>query len=565
MNQEKRQCQNCKQEFVIEPEDFDFYEKMKVPAPTYCHDCKLQRRFLWRNERNLYKRTCDLCHKDIVSLYREDAPFPVYCNSCWYSDGWDALAMGKEYDFNRDFFSQFQELINAVPRPALIGTNNVNSPYINYSINLKNCYLGLCASECEDCGYIYRTFSTKNSFDCFSVVECELCAELTQSAKCFQTSYSKFTENAVDSLLVNDCKNISNCFGSTGLRNKQNVIFNQQRPKEEFDKIRSECGSYKKLQEYRQKAEELSLVFPRKYARLLHAINSIGEDLTNVKNCKNCFVIREGENLNYAYFGSNLKDGRDFNFADNSELIYESANIEKNYMELFSLTSWFSHFITYCDHCFSSQNLFGCVGLRDKQYCILNKQYTKEEYEKIVAQIIEKMTSDKEYGEFLPAKLSPFAYNETVAQEYFPLTKEEAIKQGYQWKDPEERGYKIDMLEENFPDDIRDADESIVNKIIGCAHKGTCNEQCTTAFKITSQELQFYKKVNLPLPRLCPNCRHYQRLTQRNPLKLWHRQCMCDKNHPHHTGKCTNEFETSYAPDRPEIVYCEQCYQQEVA
>ena len=29
-------------------------------------------------------------------------------------------------------------------------------------------------------------------------------------------------------------------------------------------------------------------------------------------------------------------------------------------------------------------------------------------------------------------------------------------------------------------------------------------------------------------------------------------------------GKCTNEFETSYAPERPEIVYCESCYQKEV-
>ena len=34
--------------------------------------------------------------------------------------------------------------------------------------------------------------------------------------------------------------------------------------------------------------------------------------------------------------------------------------------------------------------------------------------------------------------------------------------------------------------------------------------------------------------------------------------------HSHHKGKCPNEFETSYAPDRPEIVYCEQCYQAEV-
>jgi len=70
--------------------------------------------------------------------------------------------------------------------------------------------------------------------------------------------------------------------------------------------------------------------------------------------------------------------------------------------------------------------------------------------------------------------------------------------------------------------------------------------------------------LNLPLPRLCPNCRHYQRLAQRNPLKLWHRQCMCKKENHEHNGKCEVEFETSYAPERPEIIYCERCYQQEV-
>ena len=106
--------------------------------------------------------------------------------------------------------------------------------------------------------------------------------------------------------------------------------------------------------------------------------------------------------------------------------------------------------------------------------------------------------------------------------------------------------------------------DSITSEIIGCEHEGKCKEQCTTAFRITEPELQFYKSQNLPLPHLCPNCRHYQRVLQRNPNKFWHRKCMCNKQHAHHKGSCDIEFETSYAPDRPEIVFCEKCYQQEV-
>ena len=60
MQSEKRNCQNCKIEFPIESEDFLFYEKMEVPAPTWCPDCRMARRLLWRNLRSLYKRDCGL-------------------------------------------------------------------------------------------------------------------------------------------------------------------------------------------------------------------------------------------------------------------------------------------------------------------------------------------------------------------------------------------------------------------------------------------------------------------------------------------------------------------------
>ena len=169
------------------------------------------------------------------------------------------------------------------------------------------------------------------------------------------------------------------------------------------------------------------------------------------------------------------------------------------------------------------------------------------------------------YGEFFPTDFCPFSYNETIANEYYPLTERKAREYGFKWKEKDYRDYRIEIEPEDLPDNIKDADESIVGKVIGCAHKENCNEQCTAAFKIIPDELQFYKKINVTLPRLCPNCRHFQRLAKRNPLQLWHRTCMCDKQgHSHGEDKCEVEFETSYAPDRPEIVYCEKCYQQEV-
>lgn len=221
---------------------------------------------------------------------------------------------------------------------------------------------------------------------------------------------------------------------------------------------------------------------------------------------------------------------------------------------LHSLLIFTGNNVRYSYNCNASDNIFGCVGLRRKQYCIFNKQYTKEDYEALVSKIVEHMKSTGEYGQFFPATLSPFDYNETVAQEYFPLTKSEALEKGYRWKDPEPRNYTTTKTWFSLPETIAEAGDDILQDVISCQHEEKCNENCTTAYKITPQELQFYRRMSLPLPRLCSNCRHYQRFRKRNPIKLWKRQC----------AKCSKDIETSYAPDRKEIIYCESCYQNEV-
>jgi hypothetical protein len=180
------------------------------------------------------------------------------------------------------------------------------------------------------------------------------------------------------------------------------------------------------------------------------------------------------------------------------------------------------------------------------------------------------------YGDFFPTDLSPFGYNETVAQELFPLTKKEAETKGYLWREKTVKEYKSDIDANNLPDSLKETGEEIIQKVISCKHKGICNHQCTKAFKITQTEFDFYKKMSIPIPRLCYNCRYCERIAKRNPIKLWQRKCQCNgstslnkiyKNtrvHDHKNSTCQNRFETPYSPNRPEIVYCEKCYQQEV-
>ena len=159
------------------------------------------------------------------------------------------------------------------------------------------------------------------------------------------------------------------------------------------------------------------------------------------------------------------------------------------------------------------------------------------------------MQKTGEWGEFFPASISPFGYNETVAQEYFPLSKEEALKQGFNWSDYEAPFPKVDKTipGEKLPDDIGKIPDDVLNWAILC-------EVTKKPFKIIKQELDFYRKHNIPLPKRHPDERHLDRMKLRNPRHIFNRKC----------DKCHTEMQTTYAPDRPEKVYCESCYNKEV-
>ena len=138
---ETKICQNCKQNFVIEPEDFDFYKKIDVPAPTFCPECRLIRRSNFRNENTLYKVKCDLCGEITFSMYSKEESLIVSCINCWLSDKWDGQEYRFDYNWKEPFFKQFKRLSASVPRQSLFQVNSVNSQYGNIINNVKDIYL----------------------------------------------------------------------------------------------------------------------------------------------------------------------------------------------------------------------------------------------------------------------------------------------------------------------------------------------------------------------------------------------------------------------------------------
>lgn len=564
MNSEIRICQNCKKDFTIEPDDFLFYEKFKVPAPTFCPHCRFVRRMIWRNERSLYKRSCSLCYKNIISMYDEKVPFPVFCPECYKSDKWEASDYNKDYDFSKPFFEQFKNLLNIVPKVSLYTHGeNINCEFTNIVSGAKDVYLAFSVILNSEFVYYSSNVDTaKQIVDSYNITNSELLYENIGSNKNYNCQYSYWSLNCINCNFIFNCNNCQDCFGCVNLNNKRYCVWNEEYPKEEYDKKIKEfnTGSYEFTQKTLKEFWIFSLNFPRKYANIINSIDSTGDELRNTKNVKNSFNVIDSENVKYGYRNVGNKDLMDTSHSLRGSLVYEhTLGATDGYNVKFIANGNINlRDSEYIDYCQNSSDIFGCVGIKNKKYFILNKQYTKEEYFKMVEKIKKHMNDMPyidskgkiyKYGEFFPSELCPFGYNEAVINDHFPLTKEEIIERGYKYKEKIDNKYTVTLKAKDIPDNITDVDDSILNEVIECEVSGR-------AFKITPFELQFYKRMNISIPHFHPDERYKRRLALRNPMILYTRNCM-------HEG-CKNSFETTYAPDKPEIVYCKECYQKEV-
>jgi hypothetical protein len=240
-------------------------------------------------------------------------------------------------------------------------------------------------------------------------------------------------------------------------------------------------------------------------------VNSTGNTLLDSNNAQYCYTGRRLHNVKYFENGNDIKDGYDMLVGGENELCYEGITPDNDRLALFTIFSYKCSDVTYTEHCFGSQDLFGCSGLRTSQYCIFNKQYNKEEYFKLKEKIIEHMKITGEWGEFFPSSNSHFGYNEAVAEDNYALTKDEAIKNGFNWFDDVQftKG-KETLSTKDLPADIKDAKNEITKEILSC-------EETSRNYFITDQELNFYRKMNIPIPRKCFYARHKERLGKRLP------------------------------------------------
>jgi Zn ribbon nucleic-acid-binding protein len=553
-----KSCRQCGLNYEITIEDLDFYNKITpvfddkkyhVPPPTLCPDCRDQRRLAFRNERSLYQRKCDLCGDSIISVYHPDSDLVVYCPDCWWSDKWDATEYGKDFDFTRPFFEQLSSLLKKVPLLANNVWNSVNCEYNSFCVNSKDCYMSQRVGDDENVLYSYCPLNCIGCMDCYVVSRCQYCYECMDCWNCYNTYYSEQCKTTSDSAFCFDCIGCKNCFCCFGLRNCEYYFFNRKCTKEEYKQNLKDyyLGSRKNIKKIWGEYLAELLKRPRRAAVILNSQNACGDNIVESKDIFKCFNVEKSETTRNSWGVEFSKDICDSDFIHYGEICYENMSNSKSGNIFFSAVAiegvsdlWYS---MYCVN--GTHDSFGSVSLKKQEYCILNKKYSREEYGKMVSKIIEHMIKSGEYGEFFPVGSSPFAYNESVAQEYYPLSEKQVLEKDWRWKEENTKQY----LPQTFiiPDDIKDVPDTVLNELLACV-------DCKKNYKIVPQELKFYRSKNLAISGKCPDCRYKDRMTLRNPRKLFDRKC----------AKCSAEIQTTFAPDRPEIVYCEKCYLKEV-
>ena len=546
-------------------EDIRFVEKLNILPPRECPDCRMRKRMaMMANIFQFYKKGCSAHPEErVVSQISEENKYKIYDNQYWWNPAqWDPMSFGRDYDPNGKFQDQLLKLIQDVPHRALARYNKdvVNSEYTVDSLSIKNCYLSSTIGIAENISYGLWVLYSQDSIDLLGADHVQYSYEIIDSDHIYNSKYIQNSSNCSNSAFLFDCHNCQDCFGCVNLRNKKFCYLNEQLSEADYKEriFRIDLGDSAVSEEFRKKFS--SFMDTNAIFRATLTISSPNSTGDHLRDCKNCFQSFHGMSAKWVltfYKNENVRYSQDFIGAEDcmDVTIFGPGEQCYNTIEGLSVNKVISSYfvndcteVEYSFECSDCRYCFGCSGLKKKKYCILNKQYSEDEYWRLVDTIKTRMVSDGVYGEFLPLHDSFFYYEDTYAQAISPLSPEEQREMDVNLKPENLRIESMDLkVLDKTPTNIKDASDDILNFAIIC-------EESKKPFRIIKSELEFYRKHSIPIPRLHPQVRLMDRFKKRNPYKLVDSTCL----------RCSKKIQTAYNPGRKLRIYCDQCYQAEV-
>ncbi|MEX2028881.1 MAG: hypothetical protein WD963_00150 [Candidatus Paceibacterota bacterium] len=547
---------HCEGEFEITLEDIEFLKMLRVPAPNFCPTCRRMRRYVYMGLSQLFKIECDAPNhgESMISILSPDCPFPVYDYKYFMSDEFDPFSFGRTYENNVSPLEQLFEMRKKFPIPSFLNRDpsSINCEYSNGGRNTKNGYYIFGCYGSEDVWYSVMAGKCKDVMDSRYPHKSEHIYDVFHSKNIYKSSFIYFSKDCTDSMFLFDCRNCDNCFGCVNLRNKKYCVWNVQMSQEDYEAFMKSAYPLRRddIKAYTSKLWELVKKLPLNASRNTAVENVSGVMLSNTRNSHDVTESENSEHLRHADGGLSHNDSMDFTYSGSSGLLYGAVNVGSQSSNVkFSISC---KFCTNSEFIFNSKNLdncFMCFGLQNKSYCILNKQYTREEYFTLVDKIKCDMWQRGEYEDSLPMEFSAQAYNYSIANTSFPLTDDEIMKLGgYVARDPESNAGDIKTLSgSNIPQTIDEVTDDILNYGIICEVTGK-------PFRIIASELAFYRRTKLPIPSVHPVVRMNDKA---RIVKIGRKYLSTCAN-------CGNSIYSVFDPKDNFLLYCEKCYQAEV-
>lgn len=544
-------CTDCHTEFTITDAEINLYRKTGICIPSNCTTCRWKHHMAFWPFGKFRAGISDLSGERLITNLPENARYPIFTSKEWWSDAWDPTLYAQDYNPDKPFFEQLKELQEKVPRPHQQGAQSVGCEWCDDAWESKNCYLSRSTKNAENLLYGYRAIDVKDSIDVSHVFTLDSCYDCGYCFSSYNLLFSKNCRECIDSAFLFDCRNCSNCFMCYNLRGKSYCIENEQYTKEEYEQKITEInlGSHVNLEQYKAYyAEILKKQAVHRENFNIKTYDSVGTYMTNCNNCTNVFCWEESENCMNCLRGLKTKDSIDLVGCWLTELCGNNSCCTNAYCAKYSIWCDGLRYCEYCDQCLEVDYCFGCVGLRKKKYHILNKEYSKEEYEILTQKIISDMKMRGEYGKFPPYSLGLCPYNFSTAAIYFPDVDKKFIEEkGGYWEDITSQ--KIEGIQTSeLPDSIDSVDESITKQALICPVTGW-------RYNISDAELAFLKRKNIALPRVHFDVRTKDRL---RPMSQ-------TESEPYTCTYCSNEIQAYYPKNWGyERISCIDCYQKNI-
>ena len=510
-----RTCRISGKEFIISDQEVALLEKLSpiiwgerflIPLPTISPEERYRAKLTFKNYFFLFRTVDALTGEAIISGHPPDTRLSVFSLPHWWSDSWDPLDYGIDYAPWRSIIDQISTIWQKVPVPALDNAYRdlENSDFVNGCWPSKDCYLTSNSAYNEKCLYGWFIFKSQNILDANYITECENCSYSQHLWKCYNIHSGWDSSECRDARYVFSCYGCQNLLGCVWLKNQKYQILNTPCTAEEFEFTLSRLGKDGKFRkDFEEKVQKLIQTIWLEPRTLTGSIDSTGDFCYDSKNAYECYNIGNCEDVLYITDSFHSYDSAHISlWWDTTRLSYDSIDVGLNISNVyFSTTCWEgSLYNLYCHRCNNCQYIFGCSWLRNKQYCIFNKQYSKEEWESTVATIIRQMMDEWTWGELLSPEYASFAYNESLGVYFSPMNREEAMGKWFRWSDrvevPPEGITKI-IPWERLPENIREIPDDILNWAIQCTKTGKL-------FQIQPLELEMHRRFSTPISRIHP-------------------------------------------------------------